>query len=110
MLLSQRRLVWTPTKSALQADIRVLPSGCHIISAPSFPCRGTLPEPGELQWPREPLCSSFLETASRLQLPRFTYQYPEVLLTLLKHFLAMVHVSAAGGLVCWLPAEGLAGL
>ncbi|KAL6776203.1 hypothetical protein ACKKBG_A20245 [Auxenochlorella protothecoides x Auxenochlorella symbiontica] len=52
---------------------------------------GTLPEPGELQWPREPLCSSFLETASRLQLPRFTYQYPEVLLTLLKHFLAMVH-------------------
>lgn len=53
--------------------------------------RGLLPAPGG-EWPAEPFRSGFVAALSKMEMPRFTRRYPQLLDPLLKQMLSLVHV------------------
>lgn len=53
--------------------------------------RGLLPS-SAADWPAEPFRSGFLAALNRMEMPRFTRRYPQLLDPLLKQMLTLVHV------------------
>lgn len=53
--------------------------------------RGVLPSPAAA-WPAEPFRSGFLTALNKMEMPRFTRRYPQLLDPLLRQMLSLVHV------------------
>ena len=53
--------------------------------------RGVLPSPAA-PWPAEPFRSGFLAALNKMEMPRFTRRYPQLLDPLLRQMLSLVHV------------------
>lgn len=54
--------------------------------------KGALPKPGDESWPVPVLQQELLRTLSRLEMPRFCRKYPQLLDSLLKQLVQVVHV------------------
>ena len=76
---------------------------CACVAPPALSCtlprrlapahRGILPRADSLEWPQEPFRSKFLGVLKRLEMPRFTRRHPQLLQSLLRQLLELVHVS-----------------
>ncbi len=62
-----------------------------VSSAQSRMRKGLLPIPSA-DWPAEPFRSGFLAALNKMEMPRFTRRYPQLLDPLLKQMLTLVHV------------------
>ena len=58
--------------------------------------RGVLPSPAA-PWPAEPFRSGFLAALNKMEMPRFTRRYPQLLDPLLRQMLSLVHVRGCPG-------------
>lgn len=61
--------------------------------------KGLLPSPSA-DWPAEPFRSGFLAALNKMEMPRFTRRYPQLLDPLLKQMLSLVHVRAPPPPLC----------
>ena len=55
--------------------------------------KGTVPPPGEYEWPVEPFQSKFKDAMIKLEMPRFCRRYPKLTDVLLQQMLALVQAS-----------------
>ncbi|KAK9819714.1 hypothetical protein WJX72_001579 [[Myrmecia] bisecta] len=53
--------------------------------------RGVLPRLDEQEWPQEPFRATFLQALRNLEMPRFCRRHPQLLDSLLKNMLELVH-------------------